>query len=190
MISFDDFSINVTRAHINSAMPGSSTSCPIAEAIQESLGDNCYRPWVTKDFISFSLVDKGVRLTYRTPRNASVFVRSMDQNRRPRPFTLTLDESNLVRIEQRKTHQREKQEHVARVRHASQVVAHERKIPVREARELVKAGKVPVPVWDSTGDPILPPAPRSKVRSDQKPASVQRSKRETTSEAFRRLGVA
>lgn len=206
--------VHVTREDIAKGTPGDAKACAIVWAIRREYGESNGVVWVSakRDFIRIGYRD-GLIDTYRTPKDARLFLADHDNVRRPRPFTFPLAAEAYKSTERRRLGERIKREQAYRTGFVARKLQAERGLTPKEARltaeeetmraqprgsrskEVSKASpkvtgtpETGSPVWDSNGALITPPRPKSKARVARQPQRTY-NHRETVSETYTRLGV-
>jgi hypothetical protein len=87
--------ISVSDPEIAIAQRGVTTSCAIAAAIMTQV-PTARRINVNKDEISWLDVSRNLRLVFRTPKSAQVFIENWDNGEPCRPFAFSLTDSQLI----------------------------------------------------------------------------------------------
>lgn len=91
--------INVTKDHIANSIGKSSSHCMIAEAVRTAL------PYVTRVSVDIQTIrytdqEKGVRITFLTPRIAQEAIIDFDDGVLPKPFSFGLRGAHVREIRQ------------------------------------------------------------------------------------------
>lgn len=87
-------------------VPGSKTHCAIANALMLHDSDILYAK-ADRNQIRYSRRSTGSRYIHATPAQAAKFITEFDRGERPEPFTLHLNDDNLLDVAPRKKVNRE-----------------------------------------------------------------------------------
>jgi hypothetical protein len=215
--SIVEMDVHVTREDITKGTPGDAKACAIVWAIRREYGETNGVVWVSakRDFIRIGYRD-GLIDTYRTPKDARLFLADHDNIRRPRPFTFPLAAEAYKSTERRRLGERIKREQAYRTGFTARKLQAERGLTPKEARltaeEQIMVAATPSPprgnrsgaskaspkvtgtpetgspVWDSNGVLVTPPRPKPRARVARQPQRNY-NHRETISETYARLGV-
>jgi hypothetical protein len=170
-----ELKIEVSRKHIEDAMPGDARHCAIARAMLDADTDIVWAN-VTTRWVQWGRASTELRYKYRTPAPAATFIREFDEGYTPKPLTVVLTSDDFVSITPRAMHQREKRSDVTERVYAAKVLAK----PAQEiSADDVKALREELA---AQGKDI--PLPRPRTRSTVTPSGRKYAKRATTADIY------